>query len=148
MVVPVRYLNREGSSGAYLAGDYYISLSVDKDSDGETYELPYTLQVEVVGEPAGAPSYAEGLQIDPGDPTPAGQTSGPADEHEADADEVADNNEDEHRGGDGARKEGSRADKANTDELVLTGAVVGGSSLAVALAVLAVALLRRGRRSA
>ena len=64
MVVPVRYLNREGSSGAYLAGDYYISLSADVDSDGETYELPYTLQVEVVGEPAGEPSYTEGLQID------------------------------------------------------------------------------------
>ena len=74
MVVPVRYLNREGSSGAYLAGDYYISLSADVDSDGETYELPYTLQVEVVGEPAGEPSYTEGLEIDPGDLAPAGQT--------------------------------------------------------------------------
>jgi Ca-activated chloride channel family protein len=148
MVVPVRYLNREGSSGAYLAGDYYISLSADEDDDGETYELPYTLQVEVVGEPAGEPSYAEDQEVDPGDLTPAGQTTDPADDdQDADTDEASAINTDD-RDSDRARKEHPQADKVTTDELVLTGAVVGGSGLAVALVVVAVALLRRGRRSA
>ena len=128
MVVPVRYLNREGSSGAYLAGDYYISLSADVDSDGETYELPYTLQVEVVGEPAGEPSYTEGLQTDLGDLTPAGQTSDPADEQDADsATDTGRQRPTDDSDTDGARKDDSKADKSKTDELVLTGAVVGGS---------------------
>ena len=128
MVVPVRYLNREGYSGAYLAGDYYISLSADVDSDGESYELPYTLQVEVVGEPAGEPSYAEGQEIDPGDLTPAVQS--------ADGDSADEQDDGRGRSGrrrqpttansDGARKEDPKADKSKTDELVLTGAVSRG----------------------
>jgi hypothetical protein len=44
--------------------------------------------------------------------------------------------------------DGSRKERSKTEDLVLTGAVVGGSGLAVALAVLTVLLLRRGRGSA
>lgn len=57
----VRYRNRELSSGgsAYLPGDYFIGISMNEAVDGDTWLLPYTLTVEILGQPAGEPTYAE-----------------------------------------------------------------------------------------
>jgi Ca-activated chloride channel family protein len=56
--LPVAYRNRSISSArSSLPGDYYVALAVNKDSDGETYELPYTMDVRVVGEPVAGPDY-------------------------------------------------------------------------------------------
>lgn len=59
--VPVRWRNREGASPAYTSGDYYVLYSAGFKSD-RSVELPYSITVEVTGEKAGAPTYAE---IDP-----------------------------------------------------------------------------------
>jgi hypothetical protein len=55
---PVRYHNRS-TAGTYsaLAGDYYVGLDVRPDLDHDTYELPYTMHVEVIGAKSGAPAY-------------------------------------------------------------------------------------------
>ena len=55
---PVRFRNRS-TAGTYsaLAGDYFLQLGVAPDSDGDTYELPYTMHVEVIGAKSGAPAY-------------------------------------------------------------------------------------------
>lgn len=60
---PVRYRNRS-TAGTYsaLAGDYYVGLNVARDTNHGTYELPYTMHVEVIGKPTGAPTYT----TDPG----------------------------------------------------------------------------------
>lgn len=58
----VRYSNRDSSMllGASLSGDYYVVLAADADADDEGYEMPYTLEVQVHDEEAGAPTYSEG----------------------------------------------------------------------------------------
>ncbi len=56
---PVRYRNRSTvATYSALAGDYYVGLNVARDLEKRTYELPYTMQVEVIGTPSGAPAYA------------------------------------------------------------------------------------------
>ena len=57
----VRYRNREAiGNTAYLPGDYYVVVSMNADHQGDTWVQPYTLEVQVLGEPSGAPSYLEG----------------------------------------------------------------------------------------
>ena len=55
----VRYRNREayGDGQPLLPGDHYVVVSMNADSDGDTWVQPYTLEVEVLGKPAGTPAY-------------------------------------------------------------------------------------------
>jgi len=55
---PVRYRNRSTVvTYSALAGDYYVGLNIARDLEHRTYELPYTMHVEVIGTPNGAPAY-------------------------------------------------------------------------------------------
>lgn len=63
---PVRYVNRSvngSGSGPVIAGWHYLVYGVDRVSTSGGFELPYTLDVQVVGEPAGAPTYAAGEEV-------------------------------------------------------------------------------------
>lgn len=60
----VRWLNRDIITGARstasTSGDYFVSLSLSRDEDGDSYLVPFTLTVDTPGdEGAGAPSYAD-----------------------------------------------------------------------------------------
>nr|WP_281381007.1 VWA domain-containing protein [Nocardioides panaciterrulae] len=61
----VRYRNREayGDGQPVLPGDHYVVVSMNADSDGDTWVQPYTLEVEVLGEPAGAPAYEGDAEV-------------------------------------------------------------------------------------
>ncbi|MQW76336.1 VWA domain-containing protein [Nocardioides sp. dk4132] len=54
----VRSAKFNGGADVTVAGDYYVSLSVQKRD--YTVEIPFTLDVEVIGEPADGPTYAGG----------------------------------------------------------------------------------------
>lgn len=56
---PVRYLRRGGSGpGASLPGDHYVVVEAE-GLEGESMDVDYTLQVEVVGDAEGEPDYTE-----------------------------------------------------------------------------------------
>ncbi|GAA2156673.1 hypothetical protein GCM10009844_45140 [Nocardioides koreensis] len=61
----VRYRNREayGDGHPVLPGDHYVVISMNADSGGDTWVQPYTLEVEVLGEPGGAPAYDGGAEV-------------------------------------------------------------------------------------
>lgn len=65
--LPVRYHNREGEReeqrAASLAGDYYVMVSLAQDKEGSSYRVPFDLRVDALGDPAGAPHYAEGRRM-------------------------------------------------------------------------------------
>lgn len=58
----VRYRNRESSTDrlAYSDGYYYVVVSASADENNKTYVVPFTLEIGVHGEPAGAPEYPKG----------------------------------------------------------------------------------------
>lgn len=64
--VPVRWKNRFATGASYLAGYYYLVYSADRDAQGDSAEMPYTLRVQVQGEESGAPTYADGQGVDVG----------------------------------------------------------------------------------
>ncbi|MEJ7833017.1 MAG: VWA domain-containing protein [Nocardioides sp.] len=86
----VRYRNRESSELAAMDGYYYLVYGADSD-DGQGYEMPYELQVEVQGSAGGSPTYADGEEVQGLAPTePTEPTEQPGDEPtdvEATADE-------------------------------------------------------------
>jgi Ca-activated chloride channel family protein len=61
----VRYRNRGqyGDDTAYLPGNYFVAVTANADTQGDTWVQPYKLAVEVVGEPTGAPRYVEGASV-------------------------------------------------------------------------------------
>lgn len=60
----VRYRNRELLGElASMSGTYYVVYGVDTASDGDSYELPFELQVEVQGSRTDVPTYADGQTI-------------------------------------------------------------------------------------
>jgi len=61
--IPVRWNNRLSTSTSYLAGDYYVTYAAAPDVQGSSLEMPFTLRVAVVGEPSGAPTYADGQTL-------------------------------------------------------------------------------------
>jgi len=67
VTLPVRYRNREGERdeqrAASLAGDYYLVVSLAEDKEGASYRVPFDLRVDALGEPTGAPHYAEGRRL-------------------------------------------------------------------------------------
>lgn len=70
----VRYNNRADSGNtAFTAGDYYIVYSSDEDSDGRSYEMPFTLEVGVTGEESGAPAYPDGEALMTAEQDPSDQ---------------------------------------------------------------------------
>lgn len=75
----VRWTNRDGccddNLATTLAGDYYLTLRLDKTTDKpESFALPMTLTVDVTGEAgAGAPEYG----TSGGEPTPTQSPSDP-----------------------------------------------------------------------
>lgn len=88
MAAPVRYRNRASyaNEAPALPGDQFVVISANADEDGDTWIQPYTLEVEVLGDPAGAPSYPAGTQVTQpleavaastgqGSPTPAADPS-------------------------------------------------------------------------
>ncbi|MGI8524270.1 MAG: vWA domain-containing protein [Nocardioides sp.] len=55
---PVRYRNRGVTATvSTLPGDYYVEIGVSPDIDGDTYVLPYQMDVSVIGALSGAPTY-------------------------------------------------------------------------------------------
>lgn len=78
----VRVLNRTAVAGedqaAAFAGDYYVFVALEPDEEGETYELGYTLVVDVLGEAQDSP-YAPGDDIDVGDPPSDPETQAASD---------------------------------------------------------------------
>lgn len=54
----IRSAEFNGGADVTAAGDYYVSVSVQKQD--HTLEIPFTLNVEVLGEPAEGPTYAGG----------------------------------------------------------------------------------------
>lgn len=60
---PVRYENRRSEdddvAGYRAAGDYYLVIQSKRNQDtSESVRFPYSLQIQVFGEPSGSPSYA------------------------------------------------------------------------------------------
>ena len=61
--LPVRWQNHEGTSTTYVAGWYYVAYAAAPDREDDSAELPFTLDVEVQGDEAGVPSYADGAKL-------------------------------------------------------------------------------------
>ncbi|WP_141014924.1 hypothetical protein [Nocardioides sambongensis] len=60
----VGYLNRYGSVGAPVPGDYWVQLAVsppDEGAEGDPVEVPVELTVAVTGSESGAPTYASNV---------------------------------------------------------------------------------------
>lgn len=150
----IRYNNRtsSGTVSTSLPGYYYLVFAADRDAGGESYEMPFRLDLQVRGEESGAPDYAEGQAIltgtdaAPGAPVAAGvePTEEPADEPSAEATEQPSGTTTEAP--EDATQE-SAADAA--DDSVGTGTLAAaGGLLAVGLGCVAVALrLLRTRRT-
>jgi Ca-activated chloride channel family protein len=90
----VRYRNRESSglAQALLPGDHYVAISMNADPGGDTWVQPYTLEVEVLGERAGVPTYQGGAEVTQPLETLAvadGRTRIPAADRAVDGDEAA-----------------------------------------------------------
>ena len=61
---PVRWLNSTASSpSSFLAGDYYVAISVGKSDSSPNTAYPWTMKVQVAGDATGAPEYAEGETV-------------------------------------------------------------------------------------
>ncbi|GAB3296048.1 VWA domain-containing protein [Epidermidibacterium keratini] len=69
----VRYLNRTGLSDnlSYIGGYYYIVLSVTPSELGDTFVVPFTMDIGVQGEADGVPEYTEKAPQEIGVPQPA-----------------------------------------------------------------------------
>ncbi|WP_122817998.1 vWA domain-containing protein [Nocardioides pantholopis] len=88
----IRSAKFNGGADVTAAGDYYVSVSVQKQD--HTLEIPFTLNVEVIGEPAAGPTYADGAtwsitdgagEAD-GEGTATGDSASPSDNESDDAD--------------------------------------------------------------
>jgi len=74
----VRYLNRSNSGlnvavNTSMPGYYYLTLRTTPDDDGQSYTVPFFLDVDVVGEPSQGPEY---LDVPEPAATPSGIPSG------------------------------------------------------------------------
>lgn len=62
--LPIRYTNREGQRteqrASALPGGYHVMVTLAEDADGDDYDLPYELSIQVAGKPAAAPHYVPG----------------------------------------------------------------------------------------
>ncbi|NPC95259.1 VWA domain-containing protein [Nocardioides sp. zg-DK7169] len=125
----IRSARFSGGADVTAAGDYYISLSVQKRD--YTVEIPFTLDVEVIGEPAEGPTYAGGAtwSVADGATDAVAEPSPSASADDADGD----------GGGEG---EASGESEGDTVNIVAVGAGVLG------VAALLAALLLWRRRSA
>lgn len=150
----IRYNNRtsSGTVSTSLPGYYYLVFAADRDVDGESYEMPFRLDLQVRGEESGAPDYAEGQAIltgtdaAPGAPVTAGGE--PTDEPSAEP------TEEPTEQPDGATSEApddaTQESAANTeDDPIGTGTLAAAAGLlAVGLGCVVVALrLLRTRRT-
>ena len=129
----VRSAKFNGGADVTVAGDYYVSLSVQKKD--YTVEIPFTLDVEVIGEPADGPTYAGGATWNVTDGSTAGTEDPSAGGPEAESAEAAE------AGGTGDG-EAAAENEGDTVSIVAVAAGVLG------LAALAAALLMWRRRSA
>ena len=142
MSQPVRYRNRESpwANKAYVPGDYYLLVRLDDLTDTKLSPvLSYTLDVEVQGDPSGAPTYADDASYGgPASDDDAGGEpgSGSGDGSEGDATD----------GGDDAADASASADDGDgvSAETLMAGAV---GAAGVACVVLGGVLLRRQRRT-
>lgn len=117
-----------------MAGDYYLSISLMRQD--YTIEFPFTISVEIVGEPAQGPTYADGATWSVTDgasggeaasPTPAPQKSGgPSDSADP--------------------QESAAPDAEDEDGPLGTGVVVGIGAVVVAAIAAGLALLWRRRK--
>ena len=55
-----------------LPGYYYLVFAADADYRGESYEMPFRLELQVRGEESGAPEYADGQEVLTGTGAPLG----------------------------------------------------------------------------
>ena len=69
----VRSHRFNGGGDFSAAGDYYVGVSVQQED--YTVELPFTIRVEVVGEPAQGPTYAGGATWTVADGTTEGEAT-------------------------------------------------------------------------
>jgi Ca-activated chloride channel family protein len=141
----VRYNNRAGSStwGSSLPGYYYVVFAADADHRGESYEMPYRLDLQVRGEESGAPDYGDEQSLLTGSDGPLGA---PVTASVEPTDESGDTTTDgPHPADDPAQA----ADDEAAGESPSTGTLVAAGGLcAVALGCVALAVnLLRGRRT-
>ena len=74
----VRYRNREDDNNtANQAGDYYLVYAADEDYRHRSFEMPFTLQVQVSGTESGVPTYADGAGVRTGATAGAQPSPGP-----------------------------------------------------------------------
>ncbi|WP_166139806.1 vWA domain-containing protein [Nocardioides ochotonae] len=124
----VRSAKFNGGADVTVAGDYYVSLSVQKKD--YTVEIPFTLNVEVIGEPSDGPTYVGGATWNVVDGATAGTqepSASPSETESADGD------------GDGGAAAESEGD---------TVSIVAVAAGVLGLAALVAALLLWRRRSA
>ncbi|GAA1834334.1 VWA domain-containing protein [Microlunatus capsulatus] len=79
---PVRFLNRAQAperASSFVPGRYAVVVSLGADPDDQSYVVPYTLNLQVEGKKAGAPTYAPAEAAPPvPSPTPSAQPSAEA----------------------------------------------------------------------
>lgn len=144
----VRFNNRNssGTLSSSLPGYYYVVFAADADYRGDTYEMPFRLDLQVRGEEAGAPEYADGQALLTGADGPLGapvssQAADPSDEA---TDDTTDDGDVTSDGADGSEQ---AAD--DRDEGVVSGRTLAAGGLGVvALGCVGVAIaLLRARRA-
>ena len=146
----VRYNNRASSLtvGSSLPGYYYLVFAADADYRGETYEMPYQLDLQVRGDESGAPDYGDGQVILTGTDAPLGAPVTAVAEDPAE-DPTEDPTDATSEGSGASTDESGPADgTAAEDDPISTGTLVAAGGLCVvALGCVALAVgLLRGRR--
>jgi Ca-activated chloride channel family protein len=149
----VRYNNRTGPGtvGSSLPGYYYLVYSADADYRGESYEMPFRLDLQVRGEESGTPEYAEGQALLTGTDAPLGApvTAGaePTEEPTAEPTSTTTGESDGSTDGPEQEAESNTAEDEGGDSVSTGTLAAAGGLCAVALGCVALAVnLLRGRR--
>lgn len=149
----VRFNNRDSAAmlSTSLPGYYYVVYAADADVEGDTYEMPFRLDLQVRGEESGAPEYVDGQALVTGTDAPLGapatasteRTEEPTDEPTDEPTEGSTTDPDATAEA-GAQDTGSGSDD-DTPSTATLAAAGGLCALALGCVALAVTLLR-GRR--
>lgn len=144
----VRYNNRESSAtlSSSLPGYYYLVYAADADFQGDSYEMPFRLDLQVRGEESGAPEYADGQTLVTGADGPLGA---PVSSEAADPSDEATDGDGTTDDPAGDTTDGSEQAADDGGESVVSGRTLAAGGLGVvALGCVGVAIaLLRARRA-
>lgn len=141
----VRYRNREDQNAFDLAGFHYIEYAVGDDEGLAGLELPYRLEVAVVGEEDGVPEYAGGASLVTGGTGPD-ETEDPDAPDEGQSPPAAEGSQESAQESTGNAPEDAQGTAAEDSDDPVRLLIAGGLGLvAVAAVGLGVLLLRRSR---